>query len=229
MDTQKISPTRRSTRILSLVAVGAAALLVSMLGAGAASAVAIGSPSPIPLQFAPDDGTELFLPDGAVLSTEIFDAIGSFTDSTFGFYFASDPSTLIPIFEATDIAPPSQSAAIDFGTGTVVDADLGALQNIFTPQAGAIGFYLDTPLTGTIFSEGALNAGGDQVGTYAFLTDDQVYLLGFETPDGTKLALEIVSGLTAVRPGALVPEPAAAASFGVGMLIFGAAVRRRKA
>jgi len=194
-------------------------------------AVEVGSPSPLPALFGADDGSELFEPSGVVLSMEIWDAIGSFTDSTFGFYYADDPTELIPIFEPDDIAPPVQSAAVDFSGGRVWDGDEFRVQNTFTPKDEFIGFYIDSDALGTIYSEGALNASGDeQVGTYALHVNPAIYLLGFDNGIDKQLAIEIVSGVTPVaseRVGSAVPEPTAAASFGVGLLVVGAALRRR--
>src|SRR3989304_9670210 len=59
--------------------------------------------NPNPLLFADDDGAELFIPNSSVFSVEYFDLAGSIGYfSAFGFYFSSDPSTLIPIFGAAD-------------------------------------------------------------------------------------------------------------------------------
>lgn len=209
----------------------AAVFALSVLVVQPAVAVDVGSPSPVPSLFAADDGAELFEPSGVVLSMEIWDAIGSFTDTTFGFYYADDPTELIPIFEPDDIAPPVQSAAVDFSGGRVWDGDEFSVQNTFTPKDEFIGFYIDSDALGTIYSEGALNASAaDQVGTYALLVDPSIYLLGFDSDVDKRLAIEIVSGVTPVadqRPGSAVPEPTAAASFSVGLLVIGAALRRR--
>ncbi len=207
--------------ILSRVA--AAALALSF--AGAASAV----PS-IP-GFEADDGAELFTPNDTVISVEIFD-LGDLLGNPyeFGFYFGSDPNNppdQITIFDETDVgAANSAIAFIDFDAGFVFDVDEGALQDLFSPTAGPIGFWLATG-GNTFYSEAARNPGGaDVVETLQQTANSENYLIGFEIAlfgNDILLGLEFVGGLTAVT----VAEPMTLGLFGLGLIGVAYARRRR--
>jgi hypothetical protein len=169
--------------------------------------------NPLPGSFGPDDGSQIFLPNSNVFTAEILDVPGSFTVSGFGFFFVSDPGTLVPIFGPEDQgAAFSQLALVDFSLGQVFDLDTPALQSTFT-GGGPIGFFFSfvppggTPLT--LFSIPGLNdAGRDAVATFPSLTFPMTYLIGFEAPpppEGVPLAFEIASGIEPVgEPGAVI-------------------------
>lgn len=63
--------------------------------------------------------------------------------SVSGFYYATDPSTKITVFDSEDTRTLPQSASIDFNSGNVYDLyDGGAIQSSFLAQAGnGIGFF----------------------------------------------------------------------------------------
>lgn len=194
--------------------------------AGYASATVI---NPLPSDFGPDDGTELFHPMSDVLSVEFFDLVGSLGGpSTFGFFFEFAPANLIPIFEPSDQGG-TQAALIDFANGVVFDVDEGGtVQSTFTGN-GNIGFFLslepDAPIV--LFTVSAFNAGLDLAATFPSFASSDTYLLGFELPPlptssdqtGQTIAYELVSG---TKP---VPEPGTA--FLIGLLLAGAGVRLR--
>lgn len=189
-----------------------------------ASALAVftpGDPAPLP-GFDPDSGAELFLHGDQVVSIEVQDTLG-FVGAEFGFYFAGDPGTLIPIFSGTDQAPPAQSALIDFNVGIVIDVDAGGLETIFATSAGPIGFYYSIPGL-TLYTQAGLNPGGlDLAGTFQATGNPGITLFAWELADQT-VALEIATNITPLRA---IPEPSAALLFPVAMAFTAAAIRRR--
>lgn len=196
-------------RLIGLIIMVFAVLFISV---GAEATII----NPNPATLGNDNGTELFLHGTSALSVEIFDLFGTLlpTGSRFGFYFASSPSTLITVFDGFDQTP-TQSALINFNLGRVTDVDAGALQSLFTPQAGPIGFFLQTPGTSssTLYTQAALNPFGlDLAATFPSLSDPSFYLIGFETARETVLAFELVGPL---QP---VPEPSTMLLVGAGLL-----------
>jgi hypothetical protein len=93
------------------------------------NAHAIPFPNPASTTFADDlDDPGIFTSAGQIISVELRDIgplvptpIGPFAGSTFGFFFASKPANLIPIFEPSDAA--GEAAAVDFLTGAVIDGE----------------------------------------------------------------------------------------------------------
>jgi len=150
-----------------------------------------------------DDGTSLFRPNDTVLAFEVWDLadIVPGVVSEFGMYFAGDePVSRIPIFDAADGSESKPKAFLGFGQGVVWDIEDNQLQSVFTPQAGAIGFYLQFNDGLVVYTEDRLNSAGSAVETLPSLAAPQDYLLVFETtavPDAS-LAIEAVSGVSPV-------------------------------
>jgi len=211
---------------LQLVA-GLLSLLLGGTVAGSAQAISF-SPGGL---FAPDDGTELFLPRfhpepscHCALINEVGDAATGLTHE-WGIYFADDPATLIPILDQTDDTGPQQ-VGVDFDSGIIYDRDSGGVvETLFAPSLDAFGFYLfidypDPTADLLAYSEPGLNAGSlDLAGTFPTLDNDSIYLIAFEV-DQQVLALELVDSVTPV------PEPTTALLFASGLLLAGASRRR---
>lgn len=174
----------------------------------------------------------LFRHGNSALSIEYFDRLDTppppSPGSEFGFYFGSDPSTLIPIFGVDDTTPVpitnGQQALIDFNLGRVFDLDAGG-SNPFTPMGGGyIGFYLTVPtVTGpvTLFTQALLNPGGQDVaGTFPFISNPTALAIAFGTPSTGYLSIH------AIQPLAAVPIPGAAGLWLLG--ITGLALFRRR-
>jgi len=187
--------------------------------------------NPYPGVYGADDGAELFYPNDSVFGVELWDTGGYATGSSFGFFFADAPGTLIPIFDLFDETATGdlQSAIIYFDTGTandgmVWDIDDGMLQASFTPNPNsAIGFYFST-LGTTFFTKAALNLGGlDLAATFPHLSTPGKYLIGFEGYSGADIAFEVFSGITPV------PEPSTMLLLGSGLaVVAGYSFRRRR-
>ena len=180
---------------------------------------------PIPPGFLPDNGATIFSHEDLVLTLEQFELPAVVGFSSFGFFFESNPGTLITVFDATDQAPPDQTAAIDFTLSKVFDTDAGVLQTDFAGAGpGNIGFYLT--LGGlTLHSLPSLNPGGiDPVATFPKIGNPSIYIIGFENPaePGQVLALEIGVGLRKV------PEPSTTLLFGLGLALVVARRRRER-
>lgn len=156
------------------------------------------------------DGTGLFDPFNSVLNIEIFDFAEQITSgrfgTQFGFYYGSDPSTLIPIFDSGDNT--FESASVNFGSGIITDPNDIFDVLTFTPQAGSIGFYTTAPFVGTRFTQASENGGVDFSAAYPVfgtlpngtpLID--AYLIGFTITPG------VISPLYASVTGPLTPSP----------------------
>lgn len=171
-------------------------------------------PPPIP-GLLPDAGDSYFLTGPVATSVEVVDYLEP--DTVFGFYFAGDHTTLIPLFGSDDLTaggPPSQTALVDFGGGAVYDGESGSgsPESTFTPTAAAIGFYLAVG-PAILYSDPGLNFGGlDLFTAYQYDSDPLTWGFLFEgiEADGTLLPISFhtVSGLTAL-PGSEVPLPPA--------------------
>ena len=204
------------------------------------SSGAFAVPAP-PAGFGPDSGVELFTPSDYLVSVEFYDA-GNPYGSVFGFFYESDPNTLIPIFGGEDIgAFPTEAAVIDFQNGFVYDHPSYDVQSTFTPLGGNIGFYLQ-PFAGLVtqnnddpsgiedlilYTVSSLNPFGvDSAGVYDCLSNPG-YLVGFgiEFPGAPEVTLSFhfVEGLEPVP----VPEPATLTLLGSGMIAL-FAIRKRK-
>ena len=169
-------------------------LLTILLLGFSSNGWAISVPNPNPALYGPDiGGSGLFSPsDDRVLGFELFDfaenLLGANSGFEFGFYFGSDPTTLVPIFEATDNSTDStlQRALVDFTIGEVIDRDEGLLQGTFTTSAEDIGFFLrHSPSSILLFSEAALNplGGEDLAGAFPEIGFLDSFLIGFAVPD----------------------------------------------
>ena len=190
--------------------------------------------NPYPTVFAPDDGSQLFMPDAYVISIEAFDLAGSLGfPSSFGFFYDSAPSTPIVIFGPEDQGTGlSQSAIIDFAAGTVYDKDESVaaghqvVQSTFTNSGTPIGFFLwfnPSPYGSPLYltTVPSFNPGGyDAAETFPLKTNPSVYLIGFELPNGKLLSFDITGGITPV------PEPSTLLLLGSGLT--GLAVYGRK-
>lgn len=226
--------------IRAAIRTGLAALALVATTGYFSSASAVEIPNPVPADFGPDINQQpaargKFKPDNLVVAVEAVDLgprapvpPGPFDGSDFGFFFASDPTTLIEIFDRTEQNPdpggPASSpprARIDFAAGEIVNpvgpgpAD-DILKNVFTPGNGKIGFYL-TPdpnlqalvgaSPGTIYSIPSLNpAGEDLIGIFPAFAFDKTFLLGFGQGNPVfPYAYHAVVGVTpAPEPGTLL-------------------------
>ena len=170
-------------------------LLTILLLGFSSNSWAISVPNPNPALYGPDiGGSGLFSPSSPrdkVLGFELFDfaenLLGTNSGFEFGFYFASDPTTLIPIFEATDNSTGTtlQRARVDFTIGEVIDRDEGLLQGTFTTSVEDIGFFLrHSPSSILLFTEATLNplGGEDLAGAFPEIGFLDSYLIGFAVP-----------------------------------------------
>lgn len=203
-----------STNIFGRLPALAAALCLTVI---ASNASALPFPNPNPPGLNDDvDGTGYF-DTGAIgsLAIELFDlADGA---STFGFFDANDPGTLIPIFDAADVT--GDAAIIDFNAGYVFDNEEAAIQTLFAP-ASTIGFYLGVFNT-VLYSDPTLNLGGaDLMGAFTSTTDDFLSILFYDAPasgPSNLLSWHVISDL---QPST-VPTPASLllVLFGLGALV----------
>lgn len=211
-------------------------LVAAVTSVADAAPLLVGQPSPVD-GFGPDDGTELFLPEEAVVGVEGIDFFGTLPsfESSFGFYRSSDPTTLITIFSADDqdfsgTGDNPQLAIIDFLNGLVIDADEVVLEGEpFDPGMGAIGFFLtiEDTATGdelTLFTEAERNTvigGLDAFASFRSNTEPNVYLLGAELEsEQLILRIDLLDGVSAI------PEPGGMALFLVGAMVVGTRIRK---
>jgi hypothetical protein len=189
--------------------------------------------NPAPGTFGADDGSATYAPAVDTFFFEAFDATPALgVLSAFGFYRVADPSVRITVFDAADQGPPDQTAYANFVTGGVLDLDGGVVQNSFAPGAGAVGFFLDLDIGGsllTVYSEAALNGGFDLMAAFPSLGVPGAYMIGVELPDGrggfATVYFASVSGFTAART---VPEPSVAALLLLGVALATVAGSRRR-
>lgn len=177
------------------------------------------------------DGSGLFRPPfREVIAFEVFDVLDGLPSpagSEFGFYFATDPTSLIPIFEADDL--PNEAALVNFWQGWVTDQESAAVDT-FTPQIGAdIGFYWRQPVAGglTLFSQAELNQfGTDVVAEFPYLSDPMTWAIVFGIPlGGNQTSLLSIQVIDPLVPSA-IPIPGAAGLWLLGLA--GIALFRRR-
>lgn len=186
---------------------GKAAAAACVLALLSTNASALPFPNPDPGNLSDDiDGTGYFSAGSlGSLTFELFDLGDS--NAIFGFFDRDTPTTLVPIFEAADVA--GSAAIIDFAAGYVFDVEDNAIQSLFAP-VDVLGFYLD--FAGSLlYSDPSLNVGGaDIMGAFASTADDFLSLLFFDapadSPNRSLLSWHVVSDLTPAR--ADVPVPA---------------------
>jgi len=179
-----------------------------------------------PSGFDPDAGATYFIPDTAgsvIMGFELVDPLEPAT--TFGFYFRSDFSTLIPMFDGTD-SESNEVAAADFINGVVIDVDKNLMEMAFVTSAGSIGFYINVAGT-TFFSDPLLNPGGRDLFTaFKNIATPTTWEFVFEGVDQNGLQapinLNLIAGITAV------PEPSTIALFAVVILIMLLSATRRR-
>ena len=181
-------------------------------------------------------GSGLFLSSGLftagddlTFNAEIFDLADGFGGGyEFGFFFADDPGTLIPIFDPADSTAflGGQSALVDFGGGAVADIDDGlSLQSTFTPSSQPFGFYLAVGFA-TYYSDSTVpaQAGEDNVAEFPSLFTPGDFLIGIADDFGQGVQPLGYYQVTGIAP---VPVPAAVWLFGTAMIgLFG--LRRAK-
>lgn len=187
--------------------------------------------------FGDDDGTELWIPGDTVTSFAggIGSAFGPDAFQGFGFYYSTDPGTLISIFDPgeRDFTPDGsdlQVAEIDFTAGTVWDVDDAEMQSTFSNTGGSIGFWLALELDGNpatgpdiVYTQSALNGGLDILMSLPSLADPNDYAIVFVIPEAAETTLipTVVQGITPV------PVPAALPLMIAGLLALGLKVRSR--
>ncbi len=178
---------------------------LSLLATTHVAAAAMTNPDPV--NYAADsEDAYVFVSN----SVSAFEALDSFAGS-FGFYFASDPGTLVTLF-AEDDQGGTQTAAIDFGLGGVFDSDDGfAPQAAFTGSAAPepIGFWYSASGF-TFYSDPALNGGTDFAGTFSLFSDPFTTLVTFEEASLGIFSMNALQGVLPVSAAiAPVPVPAA--------------------
>lgn len=194
------------------------------------SAFAVPILNPSPANYADDDGSTLFLPNGATFYFEAFDPLAMLgLTSSFGFYRASDPSEMVTLFDsADDTGGVTQIAAVNFDFGVVLDVDSGVMEDSFTAGISEIGFFLEVDGHFTLYSEPDLNGGTDHMASFRSLFDPSSYFLAFLVPDGPPGVDESVYlTLTNGTPTAPIPAPSSTILMTLGLLMLATSRRRR--
>lgn len=188
--------------------------------------------NPNPAVWHDDDDTEIFTPNELVINFEIWDAadLSATANSEFGFFFAgTDPTNAanrVTIFGSEDgySLALAELATINFSTGMVRDWNNPIpAQDVFAPGINNIGFYY-TINNLTIYTTGADNYLGSDVGTFRSLINPGVYRIDFTSPliEQNRVAVELVAG---VQP---VPLPAAIFLLGSGIAGLVPVIRRNR-
>lgn len=170
------------------------------------------------------DSSGLFIVGDGSISIELLDIADTSGGSEFGFFAVDDPTTLVPIFDGSDLT--GESALIDFVNGFVGDVEESAVQSTFDPLPGIIGFYLSVPTLPTLYSVADLNGGVDVMAdtllpsgetginfvvnntilSWHVLTDLEVYA----APEPSRLYMLLAGGalmLLAARTGKIARKP----------------------
>lgn len=193
--------------------------LAALLAAtGAASAAT----NPDPAIFLDDTGDAFAFPFDVAFAVEAIDGF----DGRFGFYYPSEPFTLIEIFGFEDVGG-GQFASLDFTTGTVFDIDATEIQASFTPQpASPLGFWYEAGRT-VLYSDPGLNGGLDVVGFFPLVADPDVFAVIFDDPGSVGLfSVNLIDGML---PASAVPLPGTAFLLGIPLAFSLLRGRRREA
>lgn len=207
--------------------------------------------NPDPTAFGPDiNGTGLFSGGAPIIiqnTNALLDNAASPTRSFggLGFYFQSDPGTVFTLFGTADFptaGPPATFPAvvIDRSSGNIRDAASFASRSTFTDVPGDnIGFVqlldLGTGLSPIEFSQTSLNGGVDLFSAFPDLNVPAQFLGAFEdvnNPGGSfqTFFISAVEPFVTPPPNTPVPVPGtlSLSLLGLGPLVFGVLVRRRR-
>lgn len=122
------------------------------------------------------DGSGWFTVGATSFQVELFDLADGFSE--FGFFSLTDPTTLIPIFDASDAT--GSAAIINFQEGYVADFNDPSnpvVQSIFSSNPAVVGFYLAIQNFATFYSVPELNLGVDVMGAFESINSDDTSLL----------------------------------------------------
>lgn len=201
---------------------------------GAPSGFALNVDNPDPATWADDiDGSGWFDPTYALLiGVEFYDIDEHLfgRGSSLGFFFASDPATVITIFDGDDMFTSGvQVAGINFLSGQVLDLDEGSsVQDVFS-GSGSIGFALTLgDVLGfalgvdTLYSVPSMNDfSEDLFGAFPRISSLQQdeYLLGFGLADPVNIGTVAPMYYAYIDGITPVPEPGTFLMLGAGCLL----------
>ena len=188
-------------------------------------------PNPDPASYLDDlEGDGLFvMTDGSFILelTDLGESIDPTLANSFGFYFSSDPGTLIEIFDTGDSV--GQAASIDLAAGKVIDFDEAADQSTFTTGSMPVGFYVmlnDTIAatlglpTSILFTEPARNFGIDYFGAFPAISAplSELRLSAMIVP-ATAAPIDIGSFYLIGAKTTSVPEPSLLYLLALGLVV----------